>query len=270
MALMSTTSPTVKVIVPWHNPAQLKIFLAAWNVTPDDPRLLLVQDSTHAGCAATKNTGILQAMQSGVHTVIILDDDCLPHPTHSPHLSHLISAHLFALQPQPFTRFVAVTSPPSRGTPYQLPPTQPVAASMGFWEGIPDYDAPAQLVRGHAATMAFKPITLAGQYFPLCGMNIAFRPALWWPWCQFINVPRFDDIWMGYLWQKEAYRRGACFNLAGPIINHSRQSNVWANLRDEARFLELNETLWQRIATSVDSTYPALLKLLPNHEAKKS
>ena len=38
-----------------------------------------------------------------------------------------------------------------------------------------------------------------------------------------------------------------CFSLAGPLVRHSRQSNVWQNLRDEAENLERNETIWQAI-----------------------
>ena len=87
---------------------------------------------------------------------------------------------------------------------------------------------------------------------PICGMNLAFRREVA-PWVYFspmagdTGYDRFDDIWMGLLWQKHATASGQCFNLAGPIVRHSRQSNVWANLRDEAQRLELNETAWQRV-----------------------
>jgi hypothetical protein len=94
-------------------------------------------------------------------------------------------------------------------------------------------------------------------------MNIAFKPLDWLPWCRFIDVPRFDDIWMGWLWQKEAYRRGFCFRLDGPMVHHSRQSNVFANLKVEAKHLERNETLWHDIATSPHTEYDDLCKLLP-------
>jgi len=76
-------------------------------------------------------------------------------------------------------------------------------------------------------------------------------------------VPRFDDIWMGWLFQKEAYRRGYAFNLGGPLVKHSRQSNVWANLRDESVHLERNEMLWRDIAESPETEYGKLRALLP-------
>jgi hypothetical protein len=145
--------------------------------------------------------------------------------------------------------------------------TLPVAASMGFWLNVPDYCAVRQLVLGEVdeedQSMHFIRDTVFQRYFPLCGMNVAFRPADWWPWCQFIHVSRFDDIWMGWLWQYEAYRRGYCFNLAGPLITHVRQSNVWRNLIDEARYLEQTETLWREIALTRDGRYASMLRLLP-------
>ena len=159
---------------------------------------------------------------------------------------------------------IAVTNPPSRGTPYHCRTLKmPVAASMGFWTNIGDYDAPAQLVLGPATPMTFDRRPVFGRYFPCCGMNLAFRPGQWLPWCQFIDVPRMDDIWMGWLWERHAYDLGYCFNLNGPLVRHSRQSNVWANLRDEARYLEANDTLWRDIAVNPAKDYETLRALLP-------
>ena len=242
---MEETPMSTKIVVPWHNAEQLKTFLSAWNIRADDERIIFQQDKNREGCARTKNRGITAAIEAGAETVIILDDDCFPEQGQT--LGEFIAAHEAALGPQPVTMFEAVTEPPSRGTPYfNHTITMPVAASMGFWTHIGDYDAPGQLVHGATKPMEFQRRTVHGRYFPLCGMNLAFRVAEW-PWCQFIDVPRFDDIWQGFLWQRRAYADGKCFNLAGPLVKHSRQSNVWQNLRDEAPNLERNETLWQDI-----------------------
>jgi hypothetical protein len=128
-----------------------------------------------------------------------------------------------------------------------------------MWVGVGDYDAPGQLVHGQLHPMEFKRDPIFGKYFPLCGMNLAF-PATAWPWCQFVNIPRFDDIWQGFLWQKHAYSRGQCFNLAGPLVRHARQSNVWANLREEAVHLENNERLWSQVFHSPSFDHETLLK----------
>jgi len=200
--------------------------------------------------------------------VVVLDDDCYPIPEFNgvPTLESHALGHVEALHPQSVELFQTVTSPPSRGTPYgELTAEMPVAASMGFWVGIGDYCAPRQITHG-AGPMEFLGSTVYGRWFPLSGMNMAFRPADWKPWSTFIDVPRFDDIWMGWLWQKEAYRRGYCFNLRGPVVRHARQSNAWKNLRVEAEYLEANETLWREIALSQEIEYEELVKLLPPHQ----
>lgn len=279
---MSNESKTA-VVVAWHCEEQIQKFLKAWGEDPKlrndeaaEPWLILQRDARGEGCALTKNAGIRNAILRGFEVVVVLDDDCFPETDSGrTNLIHLMRAHENALQPQTIRRFRPVTTPPSRGTPYKLPTAMPVAASMGFWSENGDYDACAQLVRGAFCPMEFHHAVIHGEYFPLCGMNIAFRPREWFvpgvwskeggssAWWEFVDVPRFDDIWMGWLWQREAYRRGYCFNLNGPIVRHSRQSNVWQNLRDEAKHLERNETLWHEIATHPQGDYESLRKLLP-------
>lgn len=235
----------VNVVVPWHNESQLEQFEEAWK-GPGFEMFTFQWDKFGEGCAKTKNKGIAKAINRGAEVIIVLDDDCFP--TQGMTAESFVAAHLEALKPQHVDMFTAVTDPPSRGTPYFNRTIQmPVAASMGFWSNIGDFDAVAQLAYGATTEMAFFHQTIHGQYFPLCGMNLAFR-ASEWPWCQFIDVPRFDDIWQGFLWQRKAYVQGQCFNLNGPTVRHSRQSNVWRNLIDEAQNLERNETIWQDIA----------------------
>ncbi len=252
------------IVVPWHRQEELMAFCTAWNIKSGCiPEWLIFQhDAQREGCGVTKNKGILKAMDFGADVIIVLDGDCYPsHEVGT--LMDLIDAHIDALKPQRVQLYQAVTDPPSRGTPYfALTVEMPVAASMGFWLNVPDYCAVRQLAY-NAKPMDFSRTTIFQRYFALCGMNIAFRPSEWLPWCQFIDVPRFDDIWMGWLWQKEAYRRGHCFNLNGPLITHARQSNVWSNLIDEAVHLKATETLWSTIALCKDESYESLRKLLP-------
>jgi len=251
------------VVTPWHKEQQRDEFLSAWGITESCSYLILQHDADHEGCGFTKNKGIARAISCGFTTVVILDDDCFP-TIETPTLQSLITQHCNALEPQPVEMFQTVTDPPSRGTPFnEHSLTMPVAASMGFWTEIGDYCAVRQLAFD-CGPMEVKPQTIFGKYFPLCGMNLAFKPLDWLPWCDFIDVPRFDDIWMGWLWQREAYRRKHCFNLNGPVVRHSRQSNVWANLKDEAKFLQTNERLWSDIATSDYDDYESLTEsLLP-------
>lgn len=254
------------VAVAWHNEQQRNAFLEAWGIRVIPDWLVLQQDTAKEGGAKTKNKAMKEAIRRGAEYIINIDDDCFP--THEGRrLDSFCEDHVKALQPQSVKLYATVTTPASRGTPFleeNLCVTMEVAASMGFWTEIGDFCAPRQLAHGATHPMQFyqKPIT--DRYFPLCAMNYAFRAADWQPWCFLIEtVGRFDDIWMGYLWQKEAYRRGCCFNLAGPLVRHSRQSNVWKNLRNEAVLLEHNETIWKRIHASKATEYQALRRLLP-------
>jgi len=256
----------IAIVVAWHNTYQINHFLRAWNESEerDKDYLFLQYDEWREGCAKTKNKAVARAAEAGADIVVILDDDCLPHLDPSATLTKFALKHWQALQPCKVELFRAVTKPNSRGTPF-LEQNRflelEVAASMGFWSGTPDFDAATELT--HPPSCQYCMGGIFGKYFPLSGMNLAFRPKQWLPWCQFIDVPRYDDIWMGLLFQKEAYRRGFCFNLNGPMVNHQRQSNVFANLRIEASFAEENETLWRKIHTSQETSYEALRKLLP-------
>ena len=248
----------VRVVVPWHNPGQKEAFLEAWSLTEKNPYLLLQQDKDRSGCAVTKNRGVENAIDQGAKIIIVLDDDCFPHD--GMEFEEFIGKHLEALTPVAVDLIKEVTIPPSRGTPYFAKSVvMPVAASMGFWTEIGDYDACGQLVHGATHPMEFDTDPIHGRYFPLCGMNLAFR-AEEWPWAMFIDVERFDDIWQGFIWQRKAYSDGKCFNLNGPLVRHSRQSNVWANLRAEAVNLEKNESVWQRAATQPLKPYSDFVK----------
>jgi hypothetical protein len=253
------------IVVPWYRGEQVAEFLRAWGVDRDalPPWLVLQQDERREGCAVTKNKGVEEAMARGAEVVVVLDDDCFPCEPERSTLERFAEAHVEALLPRSVRMFEAVTTPPSRGTPFGKHSFEmPTAASMGFWTEVGDYCGVRQLAFG-APPMEFRMEPIFGRYFPLCGMNLAFRPRDWLPWCRFVDVPRFDDIWMGWLWQREAYRRGSCFNLGGPLVRHSRQSDPWRNLIVEARHLKANETLWANIAQSPHDDYATLSSLLP-------
>jgi hypothetical protein len=258
------------VAVAWVNQSQLKDFLEAWSIGQEiPPWLFLIQDEKHEGGSITKNRAIRAAVDCGSEVVVVLDDDCYP-STPGQTLPEFCQQHIEALSPQPVRMFEVVTDPPSRGTPYDtLDVKMPVAASMGFWTGVGDYCGPRQLAFGATHPMTFSRKTIFGRYFPLCGMNYAFRPRGWHPWFYLVEgVGRFDDIWMGFLWQHEAYRKHYCFNLAGPMVHHVRQSNVWKNLQDETRMLKDNETVWASLEAITDnSSYYELREMLPRPRA---
>jgi hypothetical protein len=224
---------------------------------------VLEQDIDGKGCAVTKNRGIQRAMDAGADVVVVLDSDCFPSKEVQT-LEELMKAHLNALKPQRLPVFEVTTNPPARGVPYFNRTIEiPVAASVGFWEHIPDRDAARQLIEGATAPMEYQRRVVYGRPTMLCGMNIAFNPNLWMPWCSFIDIPRMDDVFMSWLWCKEASRRNYCFNLNGPLIRHSRQSNLFASLIEEAEWLGFNETIWLDIWMHESTDYKTLRALIP-------
>lgn len=252
------------VVVPSGNQEQLDQFLEAWQLDPVPEWVHVVRGTS---CAQAKNQGVQWAVAKGYDVVVVLDDDCYPDEIEQ--LDRFAEAHCRQLLPtlidgsndnRPYLVQSTVAGR-IRGLPYRSYLQVPaVAASMGYWRGVADLDAIQTLAGVQAGEWMGG--YYYGTYFPLCGMNLAFRPAQWLPWCQFVDVPRFDDIWMGWLWQKEAYRRAYCFSLQGPSVRHVRQSNVWRNLRQEAKYLEVNDRLWLRIATSAETSYDALRSLV--------
>lgn len=247
------------VVAPWHNTFQRDLFLESWKINKIPDWLVLQQDELKEGCARTKNKGIQTAIANGAEMIVVLDDDCFP--LNDQTLESFVYEHQKALRPQEVEMFEVITNPQSRGTPfYNRTIKMPVAAAMGYWESIPDFDAVHQLVHQNVQ-MEHKQKSMFGKYFAFSGMNFSFKIDQW-PWCQLINVERFDDIWMGLLWQKVAYSKGYCFNLSAPKVNHIRQSNVWKNLTAEVKYLEANETLWTTIHTKEINNYKDALSII--------
>ena len=254
------------VVVSWHNPKQRTSFLEAWGIAEADRNLWLFmqQDTTKAGCAATKNAGIRRALEAGAEYIVVIDDDCYPPraiqqiagpmkglfaegPESGYSLQKFAEEHIAALQPTKVRMIYPTTNPPSRGMPYKNHHiVLPVAAAMGFWNKNPDLDSLSTLVLGDSPEMAFAQVPIYRNYFPFSGMNFSFHRE-WAEEVVLIDVPRFDDIWMGFIWQKVAYEKGYCFNLRGPSVTHIRQSDVWKNFAAESRYLEINESLWSTI-----------------------
>lgn len=249
------------VVVPWHNEYQIDSFCRAWQIEMSDPRVIFQQDEGWKSCAETKNIGLCRAAREGADCAIVLDDDC--YPTSGQTLGAFIDAHMEAITtPSSVELFKTTTTPAARGTPYfrrYVPRDN--AASMGFWVNVGDYDAPSQLVYGAMHPMSFDTRPRYKEYFPLCGMNLCLDLNMW-PWIQFMDVNRFDDIWMGFMLQRYCWDNALAISLSGPDVKHSRQSNVWANLMAEAPYLEANESLWVRIHETEEDTYVGICEEL--------
>jgi hypothetical protein len=146
----------------------------------------------------------------------------------------------------------------------------------GLWSGVPDFDACTQLVaRRMEISVAWSDQTISrGQYFPMCSMNIAWRPEFT-PAMYFLLMgptypfDRFGDIWAGVLAKRIADHLGLMVNSGSPGILHERASNVFENLAKESRGLSVNERFWRAVdsvvltATTVQGAYAELADRLP-------
>ena len=198
-----------------------------------------------------RSFGYLRAVQIGTDVIVTLDDDCFPiRPG-------FIEAHVRALTgtaSEPAWTSTGTGIDP-RGIPYiARNRKRRVGISHGLWTNVADYDAMTQLVIGRTGG-AFAPrdqVVPVGQFYPMCGMNLAWRaeltPAMYfllmgreWPF------DRFGDIWCGVFSKKICDHLGYAVVSGEPSIEHRRASNVWANLAKEAPGLPVNEQLWSAV-----------------------
>ena len=274
----------IAVIVPTIRPESWKLFLEAWEplFKKHEVFLFKVDDSEENptvtvfdyaengnqidkfgyfhfewlfnktdGC---RNLGFYRAYEFRVNRFIqieifiTLDDDVYPH-NNDP-----IQEHLDALNMSVSPSWMSTAQDwRVRGIPVGGE-KWPVMLSHGVWAGVPDFDAPTQLLNPDVRDIAFNRTNVpVGVLFPVCIMNVAFRRELL-PWmyqapmgkrlAEF-DLPvgdRFADIWSGIIAKKacDANQWGVVTGYS--TIYHSRASNVFANLRKEAIFMELNET----------------------------
>jgi len=220
-----------------------------------------------------RSFGYLVAMESSPDMIVTLDDDCYPLG------EGFLRRHYENLaQPAEEAGWVSTgrgVNP--RGMPYHEPNRRlECTVSHGLWDRVPDLDAVTQLasVRFQQAFEPVEQVIPRGKFFPMCGMNLAFRPKMApamyfllmgrdWPY------DRFGDIWCGIFAKKICDHLGFAVRSGEPRVDHQRASNVWTNLRKELPGYGVNETLWQAVdsvvltQTSVRDCYRELAEKLP-------
>ena len=265
------------VIVPTNRPERMAEFVRAWEpqFLRPDVRLLVVEDhpmkefelpawvehychedfaelGERASCIPTRSGGCRSygiwaaAQDKALDMIVSLDDDCLPLDG-----GHFLGGHWGMLANEPrVLRWWKVAPDYTRGFPYGLRAGILPVLNHGLWAGVPDLDAITQL---HNPDQRFSPTNENeavpwGSYFPMCAMNVAFRPIIA-PIMYFPPMPdgmrRWDDIWGGIVAKKICDAHGWPVASGFPCVQHLRASNVWANLRQEWMGYELNEHLWQ-------------------------
>jgi reversibly glycosylated polypeptide/UDP-arabinopyranose mutase len=266
----------VALVVPSCRAEQLRAFLQAWTPLRFWDTLVIVEDGStrtfevptphhfaHDDIdgvlgrdawiisrrdSAIRSFGFLQAYRLWADLVVTLDDDCWPHPGQD-----FLRGHLDALERT--TRWESsVPGMRVRGLPYEnLGTLDTVKLNAGLWSGVPDLDAPTQLVRGRVTDFnppAGSRVLPRGRYVPICGMNLAFRreftPLAYFPLMgEGQPYRRFDDIWFGLVAKRICDHLGWHITVGTPWVRHIRASDTYANLVKEAPGIALNERLWQ-------------------------
>lgn len=196
-----------------------------------------------------RSFGFWKAWQDGATQVITLDDDCLPLGGNE------IGQHISTLNHSvPISWFNTLKHKYPRGFPYLIRKEAQVVLNHGVWNNVLDLDAPTQLqTLGESEYPAFQSeVVPKGAYFPMCIMNLSFEAWLAPIMYQFLMgkdwpYDRFDDIWSGIVIKKILDHLNLAVTTGSPVIDHSRASDVFENLKKEAAGIGTNETFWQAV-----------------------
>lgn len=204
----------------------------------------------YGGCLTNFNAGIrnlgfayVAKYLPRVEYIITLDDDETP-------IGDPIQDHIDQLNRKvPVSWISTAIDDYTRGFPYGIREEAQVVLSHGVWDGVADWDAPTQLVKGsHRPVDFYRGPVPKGIYFPVCSMNLAFRrcmlPYIYQaPWA--LGIKRFDDILTGVEAKREIDKHGWAAVTGYARVLHERASNVFTNLENEATGMRLNEFFWQ-------------------------
>lgn len=260
----------IAVVIPTIRPASMKLFMKAWQplfnkhkaevVIVRDGKNPIVEhnkdklsvkevmgeysDTISNFCTAVRNLGFAYVAKylHEVDYIVTLDDDEVP-------IGDTIADHLNALNMRVPVSWMSTASEYMRGFPYAVREEAEVVLSHGVWEGVADWDAPTQLVLGPKRPVSFyKGPIPKGIYYPMCGMNIAFKIKLL-PYIYqapaALGVVRANDILAGIVSKREIDKRGWAVVTGYAKVLHERESNVFKNLQQEVVEIGLFETFWQ-------------------------
>jgi hypothetical protein len=292
------------VVVPTARQASLTEFLEAWEAELADATIIVVEDNPEPtfslagdnvrhvawcdaerslgdaawviprGTGCVRSFGCWLAWQERPDMIVALDDDTRPDPAYP----GFLETHWARLQVTADPAWVSTLDAASpRGLPYYcMERTGAAVLNHGLWTGVPDFDAATQLVASRIEISGeWSDQTIPrGRYFPMCSMNLAWRPEFTVAMYFMLMGPdyaydRFGDIWGGVIAKRIADHLGFAVNSGSPGILHERASNVFTNLAKESRGLGVNETLWRAVDSvvlteeSVPSAYAQLADRLP-------
>lgn len=185
-----------------------------------------------------RSFGFLKALELDPLFIVSMDDDVRPHT------KGLLSGHydnLKLVMPYRYTSTMKNILP--RGHKYDM--DSHVVISHGGWVGVPDLDAETQLRNNinDADDEDFNEIYIpSGTLYSMCGMNVAFRPAMtsmmyFGLQGESYPVDRCGDIWAGFYAQMNMSPDLGSYS-GKPHVLHNKASNIWANLHKERRSVE--------------------------------
>jgi len=206
---------------------------------------------------AVRNYGFLLAGRSNPDMIVSLDDDCLPAELNFL-LRHWQALEAPARIDQPFNTVKGIwpdwDTIKARGFPRQVREREAVL-NHGLWNGIPDFDGETQLLWPHlrASFPNESRVVPRGSLFPMCGMNVAFRPMLlpamyFPPMGEGQPYHRFGDIWCGLVAKRVCDSFGWPVRSGAPCVQHERASDASRNAALEKPGIEENERLWSVVA----------------------
>lgn len=263
--------PVIAVIVPSNRPERKDAWLDAWAEELsdgrcdlywiDDDRTTWTELDRRLGSKSwviprrtdcIRSWGFLQAYWDGADHFITLDDDCFPHTP------DYVTSHLGILD-HPGGWISTISGLVPRGMPRNQYRSV-VGISHGLWSNVPDLDGATQLIT--PTPYRYDPVNQwipAGMFFPMSGMNLAWKreltPAMWFglqgqdptgrPW----GYERFGDIWCGLFAKRVCDHLGYAVHSGHPLVRHDRASDPVKNELAERPGKEVNESLWQRVAS---------------------
>jgi hypothetical protein len=207
-----------------------------------------------------RSFGYYLASETPCDFVLTLDDDCYPEASYAPSFLDLVWAAISRRFEDDRWWSTLPGSIRPRGYPYDIrDQTLETVVHHGLWSNVPDLDARTQLRLPDHRTPPAREVDRVphGRFFPMCGMNLAFRPqmipALYfllmgkdrqgnaWPY------DRFGDIWAGIFLKRIADHLGFAITSGAPSVLHSRASNPEVNLQKETPGYPVNEVLWRKV-----------------------
>ena len=213
--------------------------------------------------SACKNFGTWLAYKKGYENIIVIDSDCIVPAGFVKH--HLESLDING---RGWENPLSGTGYYSRGFPYSKR-NQKKWAHMGLWvneldlygtdrvgkENLPtaprecNYDDDESRITGYNAC----------GFFPLSGMNVAFRREAI-PYMLFLpnftysnfNFTRHDDIWGGYIFEKISHAKNKALSYGMPYVYHDTVVIPEEDADEEVAMIKFEDAFYKLIDNSGD------------------